>query len=89
MRRAFASSLLLIFERPSMPTFRACFMRSSFERSSYVPREPPFLDAVLLLLPPALLPPPSLELAMRAAFSLLAPFLRRPSYCLSFLTLEP
>src|SRR3954468_18518800 len=48
------------------------------------------------LLPPLPLPlflPPLLdefgELAMEAARCLLMPFLRRPSYCLSFLTDEP
>src|SRR3954464_2727175 len=48
------------------------------------------------LLPPLPLPlffPPQLdepsELAMEAARCLLMPFLRRPSYCLSFLTDEP
>src|SRR3954453_14230520 len=46
----------------------------------------------LLWLLPELLPPrlelPS-ELEIAAARDLLMPFFRRPSYCLSFLTLEP
>jgi len=46
----------------------------------------------LRLLPPLALPPrleaPGL-LAIFAARSLLMPFLRKPSYCLSFLTLGP
>src|SRR3954452_21750126 len=49
------------------------------------------LDLLLWLLP-ELLPPrleePS-EVEMAAARDLLMPFLRRPSYCLSFLTLDP
>ena len=40
-----------------------------------------------LLLPPRLDDPGELEIA--AARDLLMPFLRRPSYCLSFLTLGP
>jgi hypothetical protein len=39
------------------------------------------------LLPPRLEEPG--ELAIRAARDLLMPFFLRPSYCLSFLTLEP
>jgi hypothetical protein len=54
---------------------------------------PPWLLSLLLAEPePDFLPPrleaPS-ELEMAAARLLLMPFLRRPSYCLSFLTLEP
>ena len=49
------------------------------------------LDLLLWLLPELL--PPRLEepglFEMAAARDLLMPFLRRPSYCLSFLTLEP
>src|SRR5436305_9633670 len=40
-----------------------------------------------LLLPPRLDEPSELEIA--AARDLLMPFLRRPSYCLSFFTLDP
>jgi hypothetical protein len=40
-----------------------------------------------LLLPPLLEAPSEFEIA--AARDLLMPFLRRPSYCLSFLTLGP
>src|SRR5436309_11275321 len=40
-----------------------------------------------LLLPPRLEEPSELEIA--AARDLLMPFLRRPSYCLSFFTLDP
>jgi hypothetical protein len=47
---------------------------------------------LLLRLLPELLPPlledPS-ELDIAAARDLLIPFLRKPSYCLSFLTLDP
>src|SRR3954447_20235265 len=54
---------------------------------------PPWLALLLLEEPdPDFLPPrledPS-EFAIAAARPLLMPFLRRPSYCLSFLTLEP
>src|SRR6186997_2359084 len=53
---------------------------------------PPWLDALRRLPEPDDLPPrleePS-ELAMRAARSLLIPFLRKPSYCVSFLMLDP
>jgi len=61
-------------------------------------RLPPLPEPVLFrlrLLPPPLPDclPPLLEesglLDMAAARLLLIPFLRRPSYCLSFLTLEP
>src|SRR5688572_12071178 len=47
--------------------------------------EPPL--PLPLFLPPLLEAPG--ELAIDAARCLLIPFLRRPSYCLSFLTLEP
>jgi len=54
------------------------------------PLPPPLL--LRLRLEPLLLPPrleePS-EFEMAAARDLLMPFLRRPSYCLSFLTLAP
>src|SRR5207302_1236412 len=57
-------------------------------------RLPPLPEPLLLrlrleppLLPPRLDEPGELEIA--AARDLLIPFLRRPSYCLSFLTLEP
>ncbi|OBA68769.1 hypothetical protein A5641_17555 [Mycobacterium sp. 1554424.7] len=39
------------------------------------------------LLPPLLEAPGEFDIA--AALDLLIPFLRRPSYCLSFLTLDP
>src|SRR5688572_3370741 len=65
-----------------MPTFLASCIRSSFERSSYLPALPPFLLAWLPL-------EPAFALAIRAAFSLLAPLSRKASYCLSSFTEAP
>src|SRR5438128_359095 len=73
------SSSLLIFERPSIPTWRAFLSRSSFERSSYALALPPLRPLALRL--PAF--------AIRAAFSLLSPWRRRASYWRSSLTLGP
>src|SRR5215216_6676589 len=56
------------------------------------PPPPPELPPPPLFLPPffeAWLPEPAFAFEIFAARSLLMPFLRRPSYCLSFLTLDP
>jgi hypothetical protein len=69
---------LFIFERPSMPISLARFSRSCFDQSSYFDDLPPFLPDCERLV-----------LAIRAAFSLLAPCSRRRSYCRSSYTLDP
>src|SRR5215212_6835811 len=61
-----------------MPTSFAFSWRSCFDQSPYFDDSPPFLPVC-----------ERSALAMRAAFSLLAPSRRRASYCSSSLTLDP
>src|SRR5687768_6508846 len=61
-----------------MPISPARFCRSCLDQSSYEPDLPPFLAAELRLV-----------FAIRAAFSLLSPFLRRASYWSGSFTLGP
>src|SRR3954470_11610923 len=61
-----------------MPISAARFVRSSLVQSAYEPDLPPFFALDVRF-----------ELAIRAAFSLLAPWSRRASYCSGSLTLGP